>query len=567
MATSPAVATTADNPLIVQSDLTLLVEVNSPRYVDVRDALAPFAELVKSPEHIHTYRITPLSVWNACASGKDAKAMVAVLHEFARYEVPSAVEARVAEWASRFGTVRLVREETEAQGILLTTKSRTVEEFLRNDRTIGQLLGQRAGDGTIRIDPDHRGRLKLALVKAGYPAEDFAGYRRGEPLDITLREKTAGAGESFSLRDYQEDAVDRFHAGGSERGGSGVIVLPCGAGKTVVGLACMEKGAASTLVLTNNATAARQWIAELLDKTELSADEIGEYTGHQKQIRPVTVTTYQILTWRERKDDPFRHMALFDERDWGLIIYDEVHLLPAPVFQATAGMQARRRLGLTATLVREDGREDDVFALIGPKKADVPWKVLERDGWIAGAQCYEIRLPVDSGLRMEIALAPKRAKFRLASENPAKLAIVQELVQKHAADQILVIGMYVDQLKILARELDCPLIQGSTTQRKRDALFSAFRNGEIHLLVVSKVANFAIDLPDAAVAIQVSGTFGSRQEEAQRLGRILRPKAGANRAWFYTLVSRDTVEQDFALNRQMFLCEQGYDYEIIDAEY
>ncbi|MCB1098724.1 MAG: DEAD/DEAH box helicase [Verrucomicrobiae bacterium] len=550
-----------DNPLIVQSDLSLLVEVKSPRYTEARDALASFAELVKSPEHIHTYRITPLSVWNACASGDSAKSMIAVLHQFARYDVPMVVDTKVNEWASRYGKLRLVRVEGE---LFLTASDPAVEYLIVRNREINGVLGEHASGIGYRINPDDRGRLKQVLVKAGYPAEDLAGYRVGEPLAVALRQQTTMAGATFALRDYQIDAVDRFHAGGSERGGSGVVVLPCGAGKTVVGLACMEKVGASALILTNNATAARQWIAEILDKTELDADEVGEYTGQQKHIRPVTVTTYQILTWRERKADPFRHMALFDERDWGLIIYDEVHLLPAPVFQATAGLQARRRLGLTATLVREDGREDDVFALIGPKKADVPWKVLEGQGWIAGAQCYEVRLPLDPDLRMDYALADKRAKFRVASENPAKLAIVTQLLKKHATEQVLVIGMYVDQLKLLAADLGCPIIQGSTSQKKREELFGAFRSGDLRVLVVSKVANFAIDLPDASVAIQVSGTFGSRQEEAQRLGRILRPKPGANRAWFYTLVSRDTVEQDFALNRQMFLCEQGYDYEVLD---
>ena len=555
----------ADKPLIIQSDLTLLVEVNSSSYAAVRDSLAAFAELVKSPEHIHTYRITPLSIWNACASGFDAAAMIRVLHDFSRYPVPEAVHSKINDWAGRYGKVRLLKEGGD---IFLAIEERDVERVLNNDRAFEGLLGERTRrrrGSAYLVEPGDRGRLKQALVKAGYPAEDLAGYRSGQALVVELRESTRANGERFALRDYQEDAVDRFHAGGSNRGGSGIIVLPCGAGKTVVGLACIERVGASTLVLTNNVTAARQWLGEILDKTHLCEDQVGEYTGQLKQIRPVTVTTYQTLTWRESKDEPFRHMALFDQRDWGLIIYDEVHLLPAPVFQATAGLQARRRLGLTATLVREDGREDDVFALIGPKKADVPWKVLERDGWIASARCQEIRLPLGPNLRMEYATAPKRAKFRIASENPAKLPLVRELLAKHHAEQVLVIGMYVDQLKSIAEDLGVPLIQGKTPQNRRDKLFDAFRTGDIRALVVSKVANFAVDLPDVAVAIQVSGTFGSRQEEAQRLGRILRPKAGGNRAWFYTLVSRDTNEQDFALNRQMFLCEQGYEYEVHDT--
>jgi len=557
-----------DKPLIIQSDLTLLLEVNSPAYTAVRDALSPFAELVKSPEHIHTYRITPLSVWNACASGLAAAGMVAVLHQFSRYDVPGLVDDKVKEWAGRYGKVRLERDaegDGSDGGIILRTDDAMVEQLLVSDQAIRAMLEKRS-PGRYRVNPDDRGKLKQALVKAGYPGEDLAGYRGGERLTVGLRAQTLSGGVPFLLRDYQLDAVERFHAGGSDRGGSGIIVLPCGGGKTVVALACMSQVGANTLVLTNNATAARQWVGEILDKTDLREDQVGEYSGSVKQVRPVTVTTYQILTWRERKGDPFAHMQLFDQRNWGLIIYDEVHLLPAPVFQATAGLQARRRLGLTATLVREDGREEDVFALIGPKKADVPWKVLEREGWIASAKCHELRVPfANDSQRMEYAVAPKRAKFRIASENAAKLPVVRALIADHPDEQVLVIGMYVDQLKSLAAELDVPLIQGSTAQRKRDELFDQFRAGKLRLLMVSKVANFAIDLPDAAVAIQVSGTFGSRQEEAQRLGRILRPKPGANCAWFYSLVTADSVEQDFALKRQMFLCEQGYDYEISES--
>jgi len=402
-------------------------------------------------------------------------------------------------------------------------------------------------------------------VKAGFPAEDLAGYTDGEPLAIGLRERTAG-GEPFALRPYQHDAADAFHAGGAAGGGSGVVVLPCGAGKTIVAMACMARVAASTLVLTTSTTAVRQWIDELLDKTDLTPDQVGEYTGQTKDIRPVTVATYQVLTHRGRKDSGFTHLNLFDQRDWGLIIYDEVHLLPAPVFQVTATLQARRRLGLTATLVREDRREDDVFALIGPKKADVPWKALERQGWIAKARCTEVRVALPEHRRMTYATAERRAQFRIAAENPAKAELVRTIVAGHGGEPALVIGMYVDQLKALAGELDAPLLTGATGQGKRDRLFAGFRAGRVPVLVVSKVANFAIDLPDASLAIQVSGTFGSRQEEAQRLGRLLRPKPGANQAHFYTLVTRETREQEFALNRQLFLCEQGYQYRIVDAE-
>ncbi len=409
-----------------------------------------------------------------------------------------------------------------------------------------------------------RGEIKQALVKIGFPAEDLAGYADGEPLPISLRGVTRSA-QPFVLRHYQNEAVAAFHAGGTTRGGSGVITLPCGAGKTIVGMACMEKVQSSTLILTTSVTAVRQWIAELLDKTTLQEDQIAEYTGAKKDVRPVTIATYQIMTWRDKKDSAFTHLALFDERNWGLIIYDEVHLLPAPIFRVTAGLQARRRLGLTATLVREDGREEDVFALIGPKKADVPWKVLESQNWIATATCTEVRVPLPRDLRMPYAVADARQKFRIASENPLKIGLVKQLLDRHPDEPTLVIGMYVEQLEALAKPLGLPLLMGSTPQRRRDQLYEDFKAGKIRVLAVSKVANFAVDLPEASVAIQISGTFGSRQEEAQRLGRILRPKSGKNQAHFYSLVTADTVEQDFALKRQLFLCEQGYSYSIEDS--
>jgi DNA excision repair protein ERCC-3 len=552
----------ADNPCIVQSDRTILVEVDSPRYVEARDALARFAELVKSPEHVHTYRVTPLSIWNACASGLAAEQIVDTLHAFAKYEVPQLIQTEITTIAARYGKLQLMRD---SHGLVLTVDSKPLAEELVRQREVAPFLAERASSCEFVIDGAQRGRLKQVLIKVGYPIEDLAGYRKGESLEIALRDTTRDD-LAFQLRDYQREAVDIFYASGTARGGSGVVVLPCGAGKTIVGLACMAQVQASTLVLTTNVTATRQWIAELLDKTTLTEDLIGEYSSYTKDIRPVTIATYNILTWRAGRDQPFEHLELFDQRDWGLIIYDEVHLLPAPVFQVTAGLQARRRLGLTATLVREDGREDDVFALIGPKKVDVPWKVLEHQGWIAKAQCHELRVPMADALRMDYAITPKRQKFRVASENPAKTAVVREILAQHADDQILIIGMYVEQLQDLAAELGIPLLSGSTRQQRRDEVFEQFKAGDLRLLAVSKVANFAVDLPDAAVAVQISGTFGSRQEEAQRLGRILRPKPGTNQAYFYTLVSRDTVEQDFALKRQLFLCEQGYQYAIHDVE-
>ena len=547
-----------ENPLIVQGDHTILVEVDSPLYEKARDALVRFAELIKSPEHIHTYRITPLSIWNACAAGVQPEEIVAALTAWSKYAVPEHVLVEIKDYASRFGRLKI---SAGPQGLVLSTDDAPLAEEISRNRHIAPFLLERITPLEFLISPEVRGRVKQALIKLGFPAEDLAGYTDGEPLPFELRSVTRG-GAHFLLREYQRQAAAAFHAAGTTRGGSGVIVLPCGAGKTIVGMACMNEVQSSTLILATNVTAVRQWMAELLDKTTLQGEQIGEYSGGQKEIRPVTVSTYQIMTYRRSTDDDFKHMELFNRRNWGLIVYDEVHLLPAPVFQITAGLQARRRLGLTATLVREDGREDDVFALIGPKKADVPWKELEAQGWIAAARCTEVRIPMPGPLRMPYAVADSRQKFRIASENPDKINTIIRLVEQHRGDRILIIGMYVEQINKVAELLDIPVLTGSTPQKKRDRLFDEFKAGRIPVLAVSKIANFSVDLPDASVGIQISGTFGSRQEEAQRLGRILRPKPGTNQAFFYTLVSRDTVEQEFALKRQLFLCEQGYEYHI-----
>jgi DNA excision repair protein ERCC-3 len=547
-----------ENPLIVQGDHTILVEVDSPRYAEVRDRLSRFAELVKSPEHVHTYRVTPLSIWNACAAGVTLVEIIETLTHFSKYPVPEHVVVGIRDFASRYGRLRLSRDE---QGLILSVTDEPLAEEISRNKDIASLLTGRLSLVDFRVDPLLRGRIKQALIRIGFPAEDLAGYTPGEPLSIAFRTMTRSE-VPFTVRPYQRESVTAFHAGGSDRGGSGVIVLPCGAGKTIVGMACMEKVQSSTLILTTSVTAVRQWIAELLDKTNLHEDQIGEYSGSLKEIRPVTVSTYQIMTYRQKVDADFIHLPLFDQRNWGLIIYDEVHLLPAPVFQITASLQARRRLGLTATLVREDAREDDVFALIGPKKADVPWKEMENQGWIAQAVCTEIRIPLPEELRMLYALAEARSKFRIASENPLKEKVVRKLLNRHSDEPCLIVSMYVEQIKGLAESLNIPVLTGTTPQRKRDSLYEDFRAGRLRILAVSKIANFAVDLPDASVAIQISGTFGSRQEEAQRLGRILRPKTGQNQAHFYTLVSQDTVEQEFALKRQLFLCEQGYTYSI-----
>lgn len=547
-------------PLVVQGDFTLLLEVDHPQHEEARDALAHFAELVKAPEYLHTFRITPLSVWNASAAGLSAAQMLTTLQTFSRYPIPSHVTHEVKDLASRFGKVSLY---PGVAGLELHTEEVETAEHLLRRSEVTPWLGDRLSPTVFQVPDLHRGRLKQALIKVGFPARDLGGYSEGEPLPLALKETGSGA-NPFRLRNYQRQAVDLFHAGGRAEGGSGVIVLPCGAGKTVVGMGVMDRLQTSTLILTPGVTAARQWISELIDKTHIDPDLIGEYTGETKEIRPVTVTTYQTLTHRRDKDGPLLHYHLFSERNWGLIIYDEVHLLPAPVFQMTAELQARRRLGLTATLVREDGRQDDVFALIGPKKFDVPWKEMERQGWIAKAVCTEVRVAMNHQRRMEYAGAPERHQFRVACENPAKLQVVKELLARHDGTPALVIGTYLDQLEVMSEALRAPLLTGQTPTRKREQLFDAFRSGSLPALVVSKVANFAVDLPDASLAIQVSGSFGSRQEEAQRIGRLLRPKRGENQAHFYTVVSRDSLEQDFGLHRQLFLIEQGYRYTIED---
>jgi DNA excision repair protein ERCC-3 len=551
-----------DNALVVQSDCSVLLELHSPRAAKAREAIAPFAELVKSPEHVHTYRLTPLSIWNARAAGLAADEMVAALHEHSRYPVPENVDQTVLDLAGRFGRVVITREN----GMLrCTCGDEVVAELLSRDRNAGKYLVDRIDGTGFRVDPGYRGVLKQALVSAGYPAEDLAGYVSGDALDVSLRDRTI-SGTPFRVREYQRQAAESFYASGSTRGGSGVIVLPCGAGKTIVGLAAMEMVGQTTLVLTTSLTSVTQWRREICDKTSLLPDEVAEYTGERKSTGPVTLTTYQILTWRSDRESHFPHLELFRARSWGLIIYDEVHLLPAPVFRATAELQARRRLGLTATLVREDNREADVFALIGPKRFDVPWRDLERQHWIASATCVEERIPMIQERRMAYALANRRAQFRIAAENPAKMDRLRQLLEQHEEGRMLIIGEYIAQLEAIAKAIGAPLVTGKTPQAEREQIYDRFRHGELRCIVLSKVGNFAIDLPDADVLIQVSGMFGSRQEEAQRLGRILRPKADGRAAHFFTLVSRDTREEEFAHHRKLFLTEQGYSYQVVVAD-
>ena len=576
-----------DNPLIVQSDRSLMLHTvravvdrrgapqkdadgvplteEHPRFAEARDALATFAELEKSPDYLHTYRITPVSVWNAAALGYDAEHVGQVLTEFACVPVPQNVLEDVRQWIGRYGLLRIERrggEGVSARFELVSDAEGALADVLGHEPV--RKLVEVEPDGRAWLDGLARGSIKQALIKIGYPVDDRGGYVEGDPLEVDLRERTLG-GHEFAPRRYQLGAAEAFYAGGSAAGGSGVVVLPCGAGKTVVGLTVMSLVRAKTLVLTTNTVAVRQWRDEILDKTALGPDQVGEYTGDHKQVAPVTITTYQMLTWRRSRTGEFEHFELFSRENWGLVVYDEVHLLPAPIFRVTADLQARRRLGLTATLVREDGKEDEVFCLIGPKRYDVPWKVLERQGFIAAALCTEVRVPLADARRSAYLAANARGKFRVASENPAKTRVVEQLLARHKDRQVLVIGQYIDQLTGLSRYLGVPLITGKTPSADRQRLYDGFRSGEVRVLIVSKVGNFAVDLPEANVAIQVSGTFGSRQEEAQRLGRILRPKSDGSQAMFYSVVTLGSRDQEFAEKRQLFLTEQGYSYEIVEA--
>ncbi|MDF1797897.1 MAG: DEAD/DEAH box helicase [Planctomycetota bacterium] len=575
-----------ENPLIVQGDRSLLLHTvravigadgrpvkddrglpvtnEHPRYAEARDRLAAFAELEKSPEYLHSYRITPVSIWNAAAIGMTADDIVDTLEDLSCVPLPPNVLVDVRDWVGRYGMLRIEKAgegETRGRFVLTAEQPGVIDEVL-GFPSVAKLV-HRDGD-RVHLDELSRGSLKQALIRIGYPVDDRGGYTEGDAYPISLRHATLD-GKAFCVRDYQDAAADAFHQDGGVTGGNGVVVLPCGAGKTVVGLAVMNRVGAKTLVLTTNTIAVRQWRMEILDKTELEEHEVSEYTGDQKVVAPVTISTYQMLTWRRSKSSDFEHMELFSGHNRGLVIYDEVHLLPAPIFRVTAELQARRRLGLTATLVREDGKEDEVFCLIGPKRYDVPWKVLEGRGFIAEARCVEVRVPLEASLKPGYASADARKKFRISSENPAKIQVLAQLFRKHAGARILVIGQYIDQLNALQRHFKAPLITGKTPNDERQRLYAAFRDGDESILIVSKVGNFAVDLPDAEVLIQVSGTFGSRQEEAQRLGRVLRPKSDGRGATFYAVVTHGTRDQDFAQKRQLFLAEQGYSYEIIDS--
>lgn len=555
-----------DNPLMIQSDRTILLDVHAPLAEECKMALIPFSELERSPEHLHTYRISALSLWNAASSGFTVEDVVSVLEKYTRYEIPQVVIAWIKETAGRFGKLVMVPyenhplgDETKDEYLLLKTDSEAIFKQINAHKVMGKYLVANS-DNTFTLLLTDRGTVKQELLKLGWPVKDEVPLRDGEPYDINLRKKTL-SGKEFSIRDYQKAAAQSLVGNKGPGTGFGTIVLPCGAGKTVVGMTIMDMLKTNTLILTTNISAVHQWMDELKDKTNLTDEDIGEYTGEMKTIKPITVATYQVLTWRPNKEGPYPHFQLFRERPWGLIIYDEVHLLPAPVFRVTAELQAIRRVGLTATLVREDGCEGYVFSLVGPKRYDVPWKELETSGWIADAECVEVRIDLDEKKELEYAVATQREKHRIASENPLKIDVVKILVEKHKDDKILIIGQYLKQLEEISKILNAPIITGKTPNAERDVIYKKFREGELRVLVVSKVANFAIDLPDASMAIQVSGTFGSRQEEAQRLGRILRPKE--RKSTFYTLITRNTVEEEFGSNRQKFLAEQGYAYRMV----
>lgn len=543
-------------PLILQSDFSLLLDVHNPLFDEARGRLSAFAELEKSPEHIHTYRMSPLSLWNAASAGLTSESILETLSLYSRFPVPPSVRAYIESTVSKFGKIVLI-DGGEGK-IEIQIEDERVRREILSQKTIIRLIAEE--NGKLFVPLLNRGFLKQALIDIGYPTEDKAPLVDGEPLELSLRTPTAASGKPFRIRDYQADAVKAFYRPNTPGTGYGVVVLPCGSGKTVVGIGVLNELQCAALILTTNISAVRQWKEELLDKTTLSADQIGEYSGETKEIKDITVATYQILTWRGGSGEEFPHFSVFMKRNWGLIIYDEVHLLPAPVFRITAEIQAMRRLGLTATLIREDGREKDVFSLVGPKRYDVPWKDLEQSGWIASAECVEIRIGLPQEDQISYAVAGKRGKYRIASENRLKLDVMKKLVARHSGESIIVIGQYLSQLQSAAEVLNAPLINGQTPTALREELYSRFKAGEVKIIVVSKVANFAIDLPDASVAIQISGTFGSRQEEAQRLGRILRPKE--QKAFFYSLISDGTVEETFAANRQKFLIEQGYKYSL-----
>lgn len=550
-------------PLIVQGDGTILLDVNANDFEYIRTFMLSFAELIKSPEYIHTYRITSVSLWNAASLRYGAQSIINFLKKYSSYEIPKNIVKQIENSIKKYGKIKIIREE---ENYFLISEDKDIINEIFHYKLMTPYIKNMVDDYKIEIFPSYRGHIKLALIHIGYPVEDLAGYKEGERFNFSLREKTKSSKENFVLRDYQKESVNTFYAEGRPEGGAGVISLPCGAGKTIVGIATMYKMQTTTLIITTGVTACRQWRDEIIDKTDINLEDVGEYNGSNKEIKPITIATYKILTYRKDKESPFIHFELFFQKNWGLVIYDEVHLLPAPIIKLTSEIQSLRRLGLTATLVREDGLEKDVFCLIGPKKFDIPWRDLEEKKFIAEAYCYDIRIPLDETQRGNYIISSDKVKFRIASENILKYDVVKKLIEKLKGKNILIIGQYLSQLDEMKQRTGFTIITGKTPQNERDIIYSKFKKGEITILIVSKVANFAVDLPDANVLIQISGTFGSRQEEAQRLGRVLRPKKGENKSYFFSIITSDTKEEDFAHKRQLFLTEQGYHYEILDKD-
>lgn len=552
-----------DAPLIVQGDGTILLDVGAKDFEEIRNFMLVFAELVKSPEYIHTYRITLVSLWNAASLNYTSKSIISFLKKYASYEVPKNIIKQIESSIEKYGRVKIIKENEKYY--LISEDENIIDEIL-NYKAVVKYIKNEIDSNKIEINPIYRGHIKLALINIGYPVRDLAGYKEGEKYSFNIRKKLASNGEDFILRDYQKDSVDAFYANGKPEGGAGVIALPCGTGKTIVGLEVMHRIQNKTLIIVTGVTACRQWREEILDKTDISAEDIGEYNGLSKEIKPITIATYKILTYRKNKESPFVHFEIFFKHNWGLIIYDEVHLLPAPIIKLTSEIQSMRRLGLTATLIREDGLEKDVFCLIGPKKFDMPWRELEEKKFIAEAYCYDIRIPLDENHRADYIISNDKIKFRIASENILKYDIVKKIIEKLKGKNILIIGQYLSQLDEMQKRTGYAIITGKTPQSERDIIYKKFKSGEIKALIVSKVANLAVDLPDANVLIQISGTFGSRQEEAQRLGRVLRPKKGENKSYFFSIITSDTKEEDFSHKRQLFLTEQGYHYELLDKD-
>jgi DNA excision repair protein ERCC-3 len=546
----------SESAAIVQGDRSVLVEVDHPGYERARDVLVRCAEIEKSPEHVHTYRLSDLALWNAAAAGVTAEEILAGLRSVSRFALPGHVEHEIRERVGRHGTVVLADVPEDPTRLRLSVTEALLFERLQRDKTTAPFLDLFLGnDRSFLLRREYRGVVKQAIMKLGWPVLDTAGLTPGAPLSIEERR------DVFTPYPYQVRAVQAF----VDSGGHGVVVLPCGAGKTVIGLMAAARLGVRTLVITSSREACAQWRRELVSKSTLTKDQVALYDVTSKSVAPVTITTYSMLG-RKGGSGPTSHTH-FDrlaEEPWGLLIYDEVHLLPAPVFRLAAELQSRRRLGLTATLIREDGRAPDVFALIGPKRYDVPWRELEASGHVAAATCFETRLPLPNELHTAYATASAREQPRIAGENPLKLRLLGRIAERHSGDRVLVMGSYLDPLAAAGRLLDAPVITGETPHRDREKHYEAFRRGAIRRLVLSRVGNFAIDLPDANVLVQLSGTMGSRQEEAQRLGRVLRPKPGG--ASFYTLVTRDTIEQEHALHRQLFLTEQGYRYYIDEVE-